>query len=134
MHAKLGPYQPRFPVEWAEYAGGWNAIAIRFTTAAKADDVFTASISQSTSPPLPERQVQEEAWFAFCVAGYSAIESFAYALFALGSMLQPTNFPTSPQTQLRKITPALTQKKFAAHFAAAPVKLALSALVADPHV
>jgi hypothetical protein len=113
---KLGPYQPGKPGVWTEYGGGWNAIAFRFKTAAIANDRFTASIRQFPQPPLDEYQVQEEALFVFFVAGFAAIESFAFALFALGAMLQPANFPMSTATNLQAIKPTLTKNKFAAHF------------------
>ncbi len=126
---KLGPYQTGNPDVWTEYGGGWNAIAFRFKTATVADDRFTASIRQFPQPPLDEYQVQEEALFTFFVAGFAVIESFAFALFALGAMLQPANFPMS---NLQVITPTLTKNKFAAHFAGTPIEAALSALLADP--
>lgn len=132
VNLKLGPYQPGKPDVWMEYGGGWNAIAFRFKTAAVADDRFTASIRKFPRPPLDEYQVQEEALFVFFVAGFAVIESFAFALFALGAMLQPANFPMSTAADLRAINPILTKNKFAAHFPGTSVDLALSALLADP--
>ena len=73
----LGPHQPRNPSVWREYAGGWNAVAIRFRTAADADNDFTSSICQSSAhPPPAERQAQEAALFSFFVSGYSASKAF----------------------------------------------------------
>ena len=53
-----GRYQSQNPVVWGEYAGGWNAVAIRFRTAAGADERFTASIKRTAAPPHDERQAQ----------------------------------------------------------------------------
>jgi hypothetical protein len=74
---------------------------------------------------------QQEALFIFFVAGCATVESFSYALFALGAMLRPTDFPMSIPSQRRGITPGLTQTKFATHFGGTPVEAALSTLVAD---
>ena len=105
VNVQLAPYQPKTPIVWGEYAGGWNAVAIRFKTAADADDRFTASIAQSASPAPYPRQAQEEDLFTFFVAGFASIESFAYACFALGAMLQPANFPTATPQDLTRIKP-----------------------------
>jgi len=130
VNTKLGPCRARAPAMWAEYAGGWNAIAIRFRTAADADGSFTASI-RAAVPSLDEYQVQEQALFAFFVTGYAAIESFSYALFALGALLQPTDFPMCTQKDFKNIYPAFTAKKFATHFVGASAQAALSGLVND---
>jgi hypothetical protein len=130
VNAKLGSYQQRNPNVWTQYAGGWNAIAFRFKTATVADDRFTESIKHFPQPPLEEYQAQEEA-FMFFLAGFAVIESLAYALFALGAMLQPANFPMSTDDARQAIKPTLTKKKFAIHFASTPVEAALSAFLAD---
>lgn len=118
------------PFLWTECASGWNAVASRFKTAADANELFVASIRENTTSHR-EFQVQEEALFNFFVAGYAAIESFAYALFALGAMRYPSAFPMTNENDLRNITPSSTQRKFAAHFGTAPVVKRFSALVVD---
>ena len=130
VSAKL-PYQPDNPSLWAEYADGWRAVAIRFKTAAGADKLFTASISKSSAPPPNERQIQEEALFTFFVTGYAAVESFAYALFALGAMLRPESFPMSTPRDLERITPTVTRQKFAAHFFGTTAEAKFSAVATD---
>jgi hypothetical protein len=65
VYVRLGRYQPRNPALWGEYAGGWNAVAIRFRTAASADEKFTASITRNFAASLDERQLEEEALFSF---------------------------------------------------------------------
>jgi hypothetical protein len=132
VNVKLGPYQPRNPNVWTEYGGGWNAIAFRFKTATVADDRFTASIKHFPKPPPDEYQIQEEALFTFFIAGSAAIEGFAYALFALGAMLRPAEFPMSKPGHRQAINPNLTMTKFTAHFAGTPVETALSTLLVDP--
>ena len=56
VSVKLGPYQPRDPAVWTEYAGGWNAVAYRFKTTTVADGTFTASIRRSRQT-LDEHQI-----------------------------------------------------------------------------
>jgi hypothetical protein len=132
VNIRLGPYQPGNPQVWTEYAGGWNAIAFRFATTTAADNRFTASIKHFPQPSFDEYHVQEEALFHFFVTGLAVIESFFYALFALGALRQPTNFPMSTADDLRAIAPVLTKRKFATHFAGTPIEAVLSDLLADP--
>jgi hypothetical protein len=130
LSSRLGAYQRE--VLWPECAAGWNGVARRFFAAAKADSSFTASVRKSgTGPAFDERQVQEEALFVFFVAGLSAIESLAYALYAMGAMLQPGHFPMSTEKHFRAIEPKFMQQKFATSFAGTPVALAITALVGD---
>ena len=101
---KLGSYRPRAPDVWAEHASGWNAVASRYKLASRADEKFTASITLSV-PTLDEYQVQAEALFIFFTAGYASIESFTYALFALGALLKPIDFPMSKPEDRKAINP-----------------------------
>jgi hypothetical protein len=132
VNVKLGSYQTRAPSMWAEYASGWNAVAIRFKTTTAADAMFTASISRFSRPTHDEYQVQNEELFSFFVNGYATIESFSYALFAMGGLLRPADFSMCIPDQLRAITPSLTRKKYATHFLDTAVEQALSALLDDP--
>jgi hypothetical protein len=131
VNDKLKPCQPRNPNVWSEYGSGWNAIAFRFSAATDADATFTTSLKRPASS-LEEYEIQEKALFAFFVTGYAAIESFSYALFAVGALLDQRTFPMSTPEQLKAVTPRRTLDKFAARFAGKPVVLALSALVNDP--
>jgi hypothetical protein len=47
-----------------EYIGGWKAVAIRFNTAARADEAFTESFKRGDAIG-EERLLQEEALFSF---------------------------------------------------------------------
>jgi len=102
---KLGTHQRH--ALWPECAAGWNAVARRFFAAAKADDLFTGSITKNgAGPAVDERQIQEEALFVFFVAGLSAIESLAYTLYAVGAILQPGHFPMSLPGHFKAINPS----------------------------
>lgn len=114
---------------WTEYAAGWNAVGYRFRTAADADTAFTASIA--SVPTHEEYRIQEEALYAFFVTGYFAIESFAYALFAIGAMLKPKEFPMCTEEDLSKINPKRTTKKFKSEFPGTSIHKAISNLLVD---
>lgn len=114
---------------WKEYAGGWNAVAIRYRAAADADDAFTASIGQGTGPSSAERFAQETALFSFFVNGLASIESFGYALHAIGAMLRPAEFPMATPDELRAVKPAVVRDRFAGQFPGAAVTASFAGLV-----
>jgi hypothetical protein len=128
----LAPYQPRNPDICSELAAGWNAVAIRFKTVANADGRFTASISSKGAfASSDERHAQEEALFAFFVNGYAAVESLAYAAFAMGAMLRPMDFPMITPGNLRAVTPNTTKNRFTTCFPGTPIEVKFSSLIAD---
>jgi hypothetical protein len=131
---KLGPYKPQSApnVIWDGLVSGWNAVAIRFKTVANADEKYTVSIrSKEAFSSSDERVVQQEALFAFFVNGYAALESFAYAAFAMGAMLRPADFPMSTQADLRVINLNTTNSRFTTNFSGTVIQATLSALVRD---
>jgi hypothetical protein len=127
VNVKLGPERPRDPNVWGEYAAGWNAVASRFKMVADADDRFTRTIKQNRSHN--DIQAQEEALFSFFVGGYAVIESHAYATYAIGALIRPTEFPMLTDNDLKSISPNSTQRKYAIHFAGSSVDLELTSLI-----
>jgi hypothetical protein len=116
-----------------ELAAGWNAVAIRFKSAANADEGYR--LSTSSKEPLrsfDDLVVQQEALFAFFMNGYAALESFAYAAFALGAMLRPVDFPMDTEANRRAIDLRKTKSAFAATFSRTAIEARLSGLVVDP--
>jgi hypothetical protein len=80
IHAHIAPLQPRFPDAYRHYAGAWNAVAIRFKSAAEADAVFQSSLNE---PSLVEQRFRQEvALFQFFTNSVSVLDSCAYALHA----------------------------------------------------
>jgi hypothetical protein len=131
---KLRPYQASNPDTLSELAAGWNAVAIRFKSLAKADEGYTVSIKSKEAFSSPdERVIQQEALFAFFVNGYAALESFGYAAFAMGAMLRPADFPMSTQTDLRAINLNTIKSRFTTNFSGTVIQATLSALVGDPN-
>jgi len=49
---------------------------------------------------------------SYFFAGFAAVESYFYALFSLGGLLSPANFPMATERDLRKITPKSTKDKY----------------------
>ena len=56
IHSHTAPLQPRFPDAFRHYAGAWKAVAIRFRSAAEADDVFQSSLNEQSSVEQRFRQ------------------------------------------------------------------------------
>jgi hypothetical protein len=135
VHDRLREYRNRNPdsATWLEYAAGWNAVASRFKTMADADEQFTQQIitqrARQVSLSHHEMQLQEEHLYRFFMNGHSTIESFCYAMFALGALLYPTKFPMSTYKQLQVISPALLQQKYASEFPCRRISVVLTALV-----
>ncbi len=75
IHAHIAPLQPRFPDAYRHNGGAWNAVAIRFRSAAEADDVFQSSLSDPSS--VEQRFRQEVALFQFFTNSVSVLDSCA---------------------------------------------------------
>jgi hypothetical protein len=98
---------------WGCYAGGWNAITYRFLTVDESDKKFTESINKAGGAPVPcERYIQERELFSFFVNGLATIESFCFAIYAIGVLVGPSKFSMSTQRKLSNITPKNTVRKF----------------------
>jgi hypothetical protein len=92
----IGPLQPRFPDAYRHNAGAWNAVVIRFRSAAEADDAFQSSLNEPNS--VEQRFRQEVALFQFFTNSVSVLDSLAYALHALGNMIDAAAFPLTGQS------------------------------------
>jgi hypothetical protein len=114
---RLGGERDKHPDSWSEFASAMNAVEYRFHSCAEHDEAFAESIRRAgNSPPAPERYAQERELFCFFVTGMSAIESFCYGLFAIGSMLDAQAFPFVTTEDKRNITPEKTADKFRTTF------------------
>jgi hypothetical protein len=128
INAHIGPLQPRFPDAYRHKAGAWNAVAIRFRSAAEADDVFQSSLNEPSS--VEQRFRQEVALFQFFTNAVSVLDSCAYALHALGNMIDPAAFPLTGQN-LRTAHFRGVAKSFEERFPADPLTVALVSSNAD---
>lgn len=122
IHSEIAPLQPRFPNPYRHYAGAWNAVAIRFRSAAGADDEFQSSLNDSSS--VEQRFRQEVTLFEFFTNLVSVLDSCAYALHAIGNMIDAVAFPLSGQS-LRAADFRGVAKSFKQQFAADALAAAL---------
>jgi hypothetical protein len=103
--------------EYREFAAGWSAVAHRYFACWDCDRAFTQSIERDgPGPAPPERHSQEHALYVFFASGLSTIESFAYAVHAIGWMLDPPRFDMSSDDRKRNVTPGSTCKRLEAAF------------------
>src|SRR6266702_2800177 len=129
IHAHIALFQPRFPDAYRHHAGAWNAVAIRFRSAAEADDVFQSSLNESSS--VEERFRQEVALFQFFTNSVSVLDSCAYALHAIGNMLDARSFPLTGQN-LKAADLRGVATSFEERFASDAVAVTLVSIHADP--
>ncbi len=128
IHAHIALFQPRFPDAYRHHAGAWNAVAIRFRSAAEADDVFQSSLNEPSS--VEQRFRQEAALFQFFTNSVSVLDSCAYALHATGHMIDTATFPVTGQS-LRTADFRGVAKSFEKRFPADSLTVALVATNAD---
>lgn len=114
MATRLQPQAQRHPSAYAEWAGGWNAVAYRFLALHLETERLRKSLVRpgGTSPRPSERTVQENCLFYIFAAGLSAFECFAYAMFAVGSLLEPGRFPIATDKDRRSISVESTATRF----------------------
>jgi len=121
--------QQRTQAIFNEYTGSWNAVASRFTTCAVQEQRFTASYQQFGSSPTPdERYAQDDALFIFFTAALSTIESFFYAMNAVGAFKNPNAFSLTPE---RGIVPSRVKQRFEGAFAQDDITRAMTLLLSD---
>lgn len=126
VDAKIRSAQ-RQPEQIFHQGGGWNGLAYRFLTATKADDRFTDIVGGEQNHL--NRFHQEEALFSFFINSLSAIESFFYALYWIGTIAEPAQFPVAANEKaLRDIKTDKTMNKFRAGPHAGIFTAAFSAL------
>jgi hypothetical protein len=94
IHNRMSIKRDSYLDAWREFAAAWNAVAYRFLSCTEHDKAFTESVKRfGKTPPHFEWYIQQRELFGFFVTGFSCIESFCYALFAIGAILEPTKFP-----------------------------------------
>lgn len=129
VHERLKEKRDRSPDALDEDAGGWSGIARRFIACAASSDSFSSSIREfGNSPGHVERQSQETDLLAFFVTGQAALESFCYAAYAIGAMINPNPFPLD---NLKNITPMFASNAYAKAFNGEHLSNALEALIKD---
>jgi hypothetical protein len=133
VHFRVNNYSRTDSESWIQYNGAWKAISYRFLSVVDYDKAFTRSIKKfGDAPPNPERYKQERDLFGFFVNGLAAIESLYYAVFAIGSMLEPVNFNVDTPQDLRSINPESTNSQFKKVFPEESFNTILSRVTSSP--
>lgn len=119
--------------EVGEFVGGWLGVAYRFLACTEYDAAFRSSVRRpgGDAPPHPERYQQEKWLFGFFANGLSTLESLCYALFAVGAVVRPQDFPFVGPDDWRRVTPSSTRKQFASVFPQDSLTNALEALLSS---
>jgi hypothetical protein len=111
-------------VTLSQFLAGWNAVAYRFRATADHDQAFTIAINESadsristdTGLAFENKHVQERELFGFFVTGLSVLESIAYSVFVLCSMVNPQAFPIQTVQDRRRVSLGETEKRLQANF------------------
>ncbi|MFO0964616.1 MAG: hypothetical protein U0793_03385 [Gemmataceae bacterium] len=92
---------------YRHFAHAWMAVAYRFRECAEHDEAFTALVR---AEPCDHEQHYQQAkeLFGFFTSGGALVESYCYALFAIGSMLRPAVFDMTTAGKRRDIKPTPT--------------------------
>jgi hypothetical protein len=91
-HVSDGTPTPTETTEWKEWASALNGLMYRFLAFSRHHEKVSASLTDSPSPPQPERYRQEKWLFAFFFEGLSSLECLCYGLYFIGVMAEPTQF------------------------------------------
>ena len=89
-------------------ASRWIGIVYRFRSCAEHDEAFAESANKfGGNPSQPETYYQDRELFGFFVTGLS---------FAVGSLLDPNNFPLTTDKHMRNVNPTKTVRQFSVSF------------------
>jgi hypothetical protein len=103
--ARVETLPGRPPHKWQQFGPSWSAVALRFFGAALADDALRRSLDNfGTAPPPGPRTGQELALFSFLTNSCAAVESFTFALFAIGWIIDPITFDLRTEDQRKHVT------------------------------
>jgi hypothetical protein len=131
--------------EYQHFYSAWVAVVFRLRACAIHSQEYTATFQRTGGTTQDEDlYLEDDALFGFFVKGLSALESFAYSLYALGALIctpaerpsipPPAQFPLlhprQPQ-RLRAITPTETLHAFEQAFPGEPLTALLGQMISD---
>lgn len=129
----MGPYQPKHPRLYGHYAGGWNAVQFRSIGCETCMAEYTKLFAQhGAAPATPVHAAQENALYGFFSYAQSTIESWFFAMHALGAMQKPSEFPMVTAANLRNVNPILVLQRFASTCPNTAITKAMQATLSDP--
>lgn len=128
--AKQISNDPEVILKFDEFAYSWESVAYKFTTLTYDYNEFTDSVRNFGLAPqkIREKEVQDNALFSFFVNSQSVVESLCYALYFLGSIRHPNNFPSNPEN-LPSVNPKKVRDLFKKHFSQEKVTVDLNKLI-----
>jgi hypothetical protein len=122
------------PQMFDHFGGAWNAISYRFMALCFHGDNFCASVvlPQGPAPAYYVKRYEEEReLFGFFSNCFSTFESFFYGMYAVGSYLDPANFPMATPKDQQGVSPTSTDKAYKKAFPSDPFIAALTNVFAD---
>jgi hypothetical protein len=132
LYKKLGGAYGGRPEYDVLVFGALNAITYRFHALAEYDRRFTASINaQGTDFGQPSRYEQERDLFGFFSNAHSVFDAFCFALFAVGALIQPADFPLATDEDEQKVNWGGTRKAYRRAFPADPILSVLENMAKD---
>jgi hypothetical protein len=110
-----------------------NAVAYRFKALAEYDQSFTASLNaHGADTAQPFRYEQERDLFGFFSNGFSVFEAFWFALFAVGTLIDPANFRLATDKAERAVRWEKMLEAYRKAFPGDPILNVLQTIVNDP--
>jgi hypothetical protein len=122
----------RPPEPWFEFGGGWSGLDIRYQTCREHDRIFSDAIKRNSHL---DQFIQEQQLFGFFTTGLAAVESFFYALYAVGWMLNRNKIGafTLIAGRQEEVTPERTRDAFRKEYSSAePLVIAFDSVLNDP--
>jgi hypothetical protein len=115
---------------WHEWAGACNGVLYRFMACAEHCDRLVASLTESTSPLMPERYEQEKLLFNFFAEGLSSLECLYYGAYFVGALVDPRGMDAGrPQ---RDVVPRFVTEQFENVFPTEPATARLRQVLDSP--
>jgi hypothetical protein len=96
-----------------------NAIAYRFTALAEYDESLRSLINAPDGQPF--RYMQERDLFGFYSNAHSVFDAFCFALFAVGALIDPGNFPLATEADERNVTWSTMLRAYGKAFPTDPI-------------
>ncbi len=112
---------------WDQFCGAWNAVSYRFRAVTDHSINFTEAIQINSD--MESRYIQERELFSFFVSGLAVLESYFYAMFAAGAILNPTNFPFVTETDFKHVTCKETTKNYSFVFSSHNLPTVMQSLI-----
>jgi hypothetical protein len=119
VHRKLGSAYAERDEYRVFIMGALNAIAYRFTALAEYDESLRSLINAPNGQPF--RYMQERDLFGFFSNAHSVFDAFCFALFAVGALIDPGNFPLATEADERNVTWSTMLRAYAKAFPTDPI-------------